>query len=98
MNSADTPHAKTRFSIQSLLTLVAFSALLFVAVRQHQQNQQMQLRIEALSSQTEHLEASVDDTRAKLKVLRDFVSDKSALDVSDVSALTNDNHGNPAGG
>ena len=90
MNSADTPHAKTRFSIQSLLTLIAFSALVFVAVRQHQQNQRMQLRIEALSSQTEHLEASVDDTRAKLKFLTDFVRNEPALDVSDVSAITND--------
>ena len=90
MNGADTRHAKTRFSIQSLLTLIAFSALVFVAVRQHQQYQQMQLRIEALSSQTEHLEAYDDDTRAKLKFLQDVVSNEPALDVLEVSALTND--------
>jgi hypothetical protein len=90
VNSADTPHAKTRFSIQSLLTLIAFSALVFVAVRQHQQNQQMHFRVEALASQTEHLEASVDDTRKTLKVLQDLVSNEPALDVSDVSAITND--------
>jgi hypothetical protein len=90
VNRANTPRAKTRFSIQSLLTLIAFSALVLVAVRQHQQNQQMQLWVEALSSQTEHLEASVEDTRAKLKFLQDCVSNEPALDVSDVSALTND--------
>ena len=50
----------------------------------------MQLWVEALSSQTEHLEASVEDTRAKLKFLQDFVSNEPALDVSEVSALTND--------
>ncbi len=90
MNSADARHAKARFSIQSLLTLIAFLALVFVAVRQHQQNQQMQLQIEALSSQTEHLEASVDDTRAKLKLLKDVVITEPVLEVSDVSAFAND--------
>ena len=88
MNGAGATHSKTRFSIQSLLTLIAFSALAFVAVRQYQQNRQMQLRIEALSSQTEHLEASVDDARAKLELLQDFVNSESTLGVSDVSAIT----------
>lgn len=50
----------------------------------------MQLRVEALSSQTEHLEASVDDARAKLKFLQDFVSNEPAFGVPDVSAHTNE--------
>ena len=88
MNSADPPHAKTRFSIRSLLTLVAFSAVVFIAVKQHRQNQRMQLRIEALSSQVEHIDASVEDTREKLKLLKDIVSNEPAFDVQPVSRQT----------
>jgi hypothetical protein len=84
VNSADTAHAKTRFSIRSLLTLVAFTALVFVALKQHQQNQQMQIRLEALSSQIGHLDASVEDAHAKLEFLRDMVSDEPILSVEDV--------------
>lgn len=88
MNSADPPHAKTRFSIRFLLTLVAFSAVAFVAVKQHRQNERMQLRIEALSSQVEHLGASFEDTRENLELLKDIVSNEPALDVQQVSRQT----------
>jgi dephospho-CoA kinase len=85
MNSADPPLAKTRFSIRSLLTFVAFSAVVFIAVKQHRQNQRMQLRIEALSSQVEHIDASIEDTREKFELLKDIVSNEPALGVQQVS-------------
>jgi hypothetical protein len=63
--------------------------LVIIAFNQHQQNQQLQIRLESLSSQIDHLMASDDVADAKLDALRSVVSDEPVLSIEDVLAAEN---------
>lgn len=90
MNSADTTHGKTCFSIRSLLSLMAVAAIVFVVWKQHRQNRHFQRRLESLSSQVEHLNACDSEMRAKLEQLIELGQYGPVLRVPLTPTNTND--------
>ena len=81
MNSPNVGHAQTRFSIRTLLSLAAISALVFVAWNQHHQNARLMRRLDMLSSRMEHLDASNEEMRAKLEFMVESIRDEPVLGV-----------------
>lgn len=81
MTAADKSPALIRFSIRSLLVLIAFAALVFIALNQYRQNQDLERRVEVLASQVDHLNACEEDMREKFGQLRDLVSAEQVFKV-----------------
>lgn len=84
MSDPENRTPRTRWSIQSLLIVLAFLILAAVALLQHRQNLKLQHRLEMLSSKLEHLNASDDIMRARQDYLLDLVRTEPVLNVQDV--------------
>ncbi|TWU47802.1 hypothetical protein [Rubripirellula reticaptiva] len=76
---ADTPLVKKHFSIRSLLLLIAFAALVFVSLNQHQQNRELKRRMETLRLQIKHLNAWNEQTSERLEEVVEFVRTEPVL-------------------
>ena len=88
VKSENRSFTRKRFSLRSILTVVAFSALAFLAAKQQQRIGELQRRADELSMQEEHLKASLAEALHKLRLMRSQVSDEPTLHVSEVSAGT----------
>lgn len=75
MNDSKEPNrtSQMRFSLRSLFALTLLAALCLVLFAQHRENRELQLRLDAISSQLEELRSTGDDMRVRHEQLEELV-------------------------
>ncbi|QDT07780.1 hypothetical protein K227x_62080 [Rubripirellula lacrimiformis] len=72
-NAEPKRYSQIRFSLRFLFALTLLTALFLVLFSQHRQNRELQLRLDAVSSQLEELRSANDEMRLRHEKVEEFV-------------------------